>query len=98
QVFLGWRDVPTDHALLGDTALAAEPAMVQAFVGRGPKIADAEAFERKLYVIRKLFERLIWDESGLPNAADCYFTNLSCFTLIYKGMLTPSQLSPYFPD
>jgi glutamate synthase (ferredoxin) len=56
QHLLGWRPVPTNNASVGNTALAAEPAMFQAFIGRGSKIIDDDAFERKLYVIRKRFE------------------------------------------
>src|SRR5262249_38967608 len=56
QTFLGWRPVRTDNSSLGDTAKAVEPLMWHALVGRGPKVADSESFERKLFVIRKRFE------------------------------------------
>jgi len=97
QTVLGWRPVPVDNRALGRTALAAEPHMVQAFVGRSARLADADAFERKLYVIRKRFENAVYG-SDLPRRDAFYFTNLSCYTLVYKGMLTPEQLGPYFPD
>jgi glutamate synthase (ferredoxin) len=48
QFLLGWRDIPTDHSSLGNTAKAAEPFMMQVFVGRNPAIKDDQAFERKL--------------------------------------------------
>ena len=35
QTVLGWRDVPTDNAPLGQTARAAEPVIRQVFIGRG---------------------------------------------------------------
>ena len=50
---LGWRTVPTNNSMLGDTAKSCEPYMRQVFVGRNPALPDAMAFERKLYVIRK---------------------------------------------
>ena len=71
--------------------------MYHAFVGRGPTIADADAFERKLYVIRKRFETEI-EDSGLDDHKFFYFASLSCRTLVYKGMLTPDQLGAYFAD
>jgi glutamate synthase (ferredoxin) len=59
QTVLGWRDVPVDNSSLGKTAVAAEPFMAQVFVGRNPAIKDDAAFERKLYVIRKVAEQKI---------------------------------------
>jgi glutamate synthase (ferredoxin) len=97
QVFLGWRPLKTDNHLLGRSAKAVEPAMFHAFVGRGPKIGDADAFERKLYVIRKRFESVI-ETSGLDDHKFFYFSSLSCRTLVYKGMLTADQLDVYFHD
>jgi glutamate synthase (NADPH/NADH) large chain len=99
QLFLGWRDVPTDAdgADVGPSARAVEPRMLHAFVGRGAGPADDDAFERRLYVIRKRFERAM-ERSGIPDAESCYFASLSSRTLVYKGMLTPMQLGAYFPD
>ncbi|MBV8075147.1 MAG: glutamate synthase subunit alpha, partial [Planctomycetaceae bacterium] len=97
QEMLGWRRVPTDNALLGETARAVEPAIYHAFIGRGPRVADADAFERKLYVIRKRFETEI-ENSGLADRKFFFFASLSCRTLIYKGMLTPHQVGAYFAE
>ena len=97
QTFLGWRALKTDNSLAGRRRRAVEPAMYHALVGRGPAIADADAFERKLYVIRKRFETEI-EESGLNDRQYFYFASLSCRTLVYKGMLTPDQLGAYFAD
>ncbi len=71
--------------------------MFHAFVRKGPRVADGEAFERKLYVIRKRFERAI-AKSGLDDHKFFYFASLSSRTLVYKGMLTPTQLGPYYAD
>ncbi|HET6384218.1 MAG TPA: glutamate synthase large subunit, partial [Armatimonadota bacterium] len=97
QRFLGWRQVPTDNRTLGDTALNVEPCMEHAFVGAGPNITDPDHLERKLYVIRKRFERAI-AETGLSDHRYFYFPSLSCYTIVYKGMLTTEQLDEYFPD
>ncbi|HSM82136.1 MAG TPA: glutamate synthase large subunit, partial [Nodosilinea sp.] len=95
QRVLGWRDVPTDNASLGETAKASEPFMQQVFIGRSPDLADDQAFERKLYIIRKRSHSAIH-----PTGVDPYWyaTSLSCRTVVYKGMLTPEQVGMYFPD
>jgi glutamate synthase (ferredoxin) len=95
QRVLGWRDVPTDNSALGATARASEPFMEQVFIQRGEGLEDELDFERKLYVIRKRSHSAI-----RPAGIDPYWytTSLSCRTLVYKGMLTPEQVGPYFPD
>ena len=95
QQVLGWRDVPTDNASLGATAQASEPFMEQVFIQRSRDVADDQAFERQLYVIRKRSHSAI-----RPTGVDPYWyaTSLSCRTLVYKGMLTPEQVGLYFPD
>ncbi len=97
QHLLGWRRVPTNNYEIGASALVAEPDMYHVFIGRGESIADDDAFERKLYVIRKRFEKAVhrW---AVPDAEQFYFPSLSCRTLVYKGMLTAVQLRGYFPD
>ena len=59
QTLIGWRDVPTDNSSLGKSAVAAEPHMAQVFIGRSANLKDEAAFERKLYVIRKVAEQTI---------------------------------------
>ena len=97
QHLLGWRPVPTDNASLGASALAVEPSMHHVFVGRGLGIETDDDFERRLYVIRKRFEKAV-DRWGIHDAEYFYFPSLSCRTLVYKGMLTATQLREYFPD
>ena len=95
QKFLGWRDVPTDNSMIGNTAKSSEPFMLQAFVGRGEKITDELGFERKLYVIRKRAHNSI-RTGGID--AFWYTSSLSCRTMVYKGMLMPAQVDQYYPD
>jgi glutamate synthase (ferredoxin) len=102
QRLLGWRAVPTDDGLVGPSAVAVEPVFEQIFIARDPALAGADArarFERKLYVIRKRVERAV-DDLELSAAARkaFYVCSLSCNTLIYKGMLTASQIAPMYPD
>jgi len=94
---LGWRTVPTSDASLGDTARASEPIVRQVFIARDPKIKDDMAFERKLYVVRKLAERGI-RYAGIKGGNRFYISSLSYKTVIYKGMLMPEQVDGFYPD
>ena len=98
QTVLGWRDVPTDNSSLGKTAVAAEPFMAQVFVGRNPAIKDEQAFERKLFVIRKVAEQKIRYSGKIPGGQHFYVSSLSARTCIYKGMLMSGQVELYYPD
>ena len=90
QHVLGWRDVPVDPEHCGTAAAAAAPCIRQLFVGAADDVEDQDAFERRLYVIRRVIERV-----ELPGLA---IATLSSRTVVYKGMLTAPQLSQYFPD
>jgi glutamate synthase (ferredoxin) len=98
QTLLGWRDIPTDNASLGNTAKAAEPHMIQVFIGRNPAIKDDLAFERKLYVIRKVAEQRIRYAGKIPGGNWFYVSSLSYKTVVYKGMLMPEQVGKYYAD
>ncbi len=89
QKFLGWRDVPTNNAPIGDSAKAVEPVFKQAFVERAPYFKSVDEFERKLYLIRKRVEK---------TTSEVYFDSFSARTLVYKGMLSAEQIEVYFPD
>src|SRR5436309_5891450 len=95
QIVLGWRMVPTADAGVGGSALAAKPVIQQLFIGAGGVRGDA--FERKLYVIRKRLEHEA-DGMGLTERHAFYFPSLSSRTLIYKGMLIADQIEETFPD
>ncbi|MGB8169865.1 MAG: glutamate synthase subunit alpha, partial [Chthoniobacteraceae bacterium] len=95
QMVLGWRDIPTNNAPLGNTAKSSEPFMQQVFIGRGPGLTDDMAFERKLYVIRKVANNSIRTTKLDPF---WYAASMSCRTLVYKGMLMPEQVPQYYPD
>ncbi len=91
QQLLGWRDIPTRPEEAGSHAQLFAPAMRQLYVGASADLADDQmAFERKLYVIRRLAEQAGGDELVIPS--------FSSRTLVYKGMLTAPQLRRYFPD
>ncbi|MDY3563492.1 glutamate synthase large subunit [Gemmata sp. JC673] len=94
QTVLGWRPVPVVSAAIGWLARTTEPAMEQLLVGRGAG-TPADAFERKLYVIRRRTEH--WAATA-PAGAGFAVTSCSARTIVYKGMLKPDQLEAYFPD
>jgi len=98
QKLLGWRDVPTNNSSLGRTAVAAEPFMAQMFVGRNPAVKDDEAFEQKLFVIRKIAEQRIRYGKSFAGGNWFYVSSLSARTLVYKGMLMSEQVEKYYPD
>src|SRR5215510_3855725 len=97
QAVLGWREVPTDDSPVGPSAQAVEPTFEQVFIARAPGISDAQAFERKLYVIRKRVEHAVRN-SDLADRGSFYLPSLSANTLIYKGMLSADQIETMFPD
>jgi len=94
---LGWRDVPTEAASLGASARAAQPLIRQVFVDRPDRLVEDMAFERKLYVARRLVEKAV-SRSAIPTRGDFYIPSLSCRTIVYKGMLNASQLRVFYPD
>ncbi len=102
QEVLGWRDVPVDDSMIGPTAQKAEPRFRQVFIKRSADLPDGHgndglAFERKLCIIRKQSIRNI-RQSGIEQAGCFYISSLSFKTLIYKGMLSSTQLRPFYLD
>src|SRR6266545_4459732 len=97
QAVLGWRPVPTDDSPIGPSARAVEPRIEQVFIARGAGISDAQAFERKLYVIRKRVEHAV-RTSDIADRGFFYLPSLSANTVIYKGMLSADQIETMFPD
>ena len=97
QRLLGWRDVPVDDSTLGVTAKRTEPFVRQVLVGRGDNCADQDAFERKLFVIRKQIQ-LASKNENVAGLADFYIPSLSSRTLVYKGMLLAWQVGAYYMD
>jgi glutamate synthase domain-containing protein 2/glutamate synthase domain-containing protein 1/glutamate synthase domain-containing protein 3 len=92
QELLGWRDVPVDEQHMGEVAAACAPVIRQLFVGAGTaQRGDQDAFERKLYVIRRISD-LTAEDPGL------YVSSSSSRTINYKGMLISYQLGKFYSD
>jgi glutamate synthase (NADPH) large chain len=94
QKLLGWRTVPVDPSDLGKISRDTQPYIRQVFIEAGKGITDPKAFDRKLYLIRRLIERAATQSGTRP----FYVCSLSCRTLIYKGMFTSPQLQLFYPD
>ncbi|MTD47004.1 glutamate synthase large subunit [Conexibacter sp. W3-3-2] len=91
QIVLGWREVPIDEDHVGVTANQSRPHIAQLFIAAGPGFThDQMAFERKLYVIRRIVE--------IAAGPDFYAPSFSSRTCVYKGMLISDQVRTFFPD
>ncbi len=95
-LFLGRRPVPCDTGCLGGQAAAEQPWIEQAFVGASPGM-DVEKFERTLYLVRRRTENTIRTLSGMKGQQFAV-ASLSARTLVYKGLLTATQLPQFYPD
>ncbi|HVA76799.1 MAG TPA: glutamate synthase large subunit [Candidatus Binataceae bacterium] len=93
----GWRTVPVVASACGEIARRGLPEVRQVFIGPGAGVADQEALERKLYVIRKRAFRAI-DDLGLVGQELFYFCSLSTLTIVYKGQLISHQIPKFYPD
>jgi len=93
---LGWRNVPVDSTQLGDIALASEPNIEQLFVGKTSEISEA-TFKAKLYAARKITEHSI-RKSKISESIYFYVPSLSITTIIYKGIIMPEDIGPYYKD
>ena len=106
------RTVPTNSAVLGSDAAKTEPAIQQWVVcplpvpplGEGPSHESGQSLELRLYLMRKQIERTLQEsltEGALPQRGSgegAYIVSLSSRTMVYKGMLSSTQLRLYYPD
>jgi glutamate synthase (NADPH/NADH) large chain len=97
MTLLGWRDVPTDNATLGESVKPTEPVHQQVFIGRGRKIKGEDEFERRLYILRKSISNAIYTRRE-RRLSGYYPVSISCRTIVYKGMFLADQLNTYYPD
>jgi len=93
---LGWREVPVDSSQLGEIALASEPNIEQLFIGKTNEIDEA-TFKAKLFAARKIAEHKI-RKSKISESKYFYIPSLSITTIIYKGIIMPEDIGPYYKD
>ena len=87
--FLGWREVPTRPDVLGHKAVECMPCIMQAFIKKPSEIEKGLEFDRKLYIVRRIFEQ---------SNDVTYVVSLSSRTIVYKGMFLVGQLRTFFTD
>ena len=95
QRVLGWRDVPVDASRLGWLARRSMPVLRQVYIARRRVVPSA--FERKLFVIRKLVENHVRAEQLDPERR-FHVPSLSSETIVYKGLMLPAQLAHFYQD
>ncbi|MBK8482318.1 MAG: glutamate synthase subunit alpha, partial [Proteobacteria bacterium] len=88
QEVIGWREVPIDTSQIGPLARQVMPAFRQLFIRL--RRLPPSAFERKLYIIRKLAENRVADAGADPDGR-FHIASLSSETLVYKGLLLPER-------
>src|ERR1700676_5319910 len=93
---LGWRDTPCFGSAIGRVARGSQPYIQQIFVGCGA-FTDEDAFERKLYVVRKRAESEM-AVSGIEDASVFHVSSLSCRTIVYKGLLLAPQITNFYKE
>jgi glutamate synthase (NADPH/NADH) large chain len=93
---LGWRDTPVYASSIGRVARGSQPYIQQMFVAC-PAEMDEDAFERKLYVVRKRAENEV-RELGMEDGESFYIPSLSCRTIVYKGLLLASQITNFYRE
>ncbi|MBM3644236.1 MAG: glutamate synthase large subunit [Alphaproteobacteria bacterium] len=101
QKLVGWRDVPVTLDGLGTKVVETMPVIRQAIVGMGPKVADQDAFERKLLAIRKQTQNPLADlakKHKLPGLTQLYMPSFSSRTVVYKGLLLAPQVESFYGD
>ncbi|HVZ84194.1 MAG TPA: glutamate synthase central domain-containing protein, partial [Terracidiphilus sp.] len=80
-----WRPVPVRPEVLGEIADAMRPAIWHLLCTS----EEAEEFNRRLFLVRKQFER-----SGLPG----YVASFSSSTMVYKALCAGRLLAGFYPD
>jgi glutamate synthase (NADPH) large chain len=93
---LGWRDTPVEGSAIGRVARNSQPYIQQLFLGK-PAAMDVDAFERKLYVVRRRAENEITN-SKLEQKGMFYVPSLSARTIIYKGLLLAPQICNFYQE
>lgn len=87
--FLGWREVPVQPGILGKKAADCMPCIMQGFVKRPFDVPRGLDFDRRLYIVRRVFEQ---------SNDSTYVVSLSSRTIVYKGMFLVGQLRLFYND
>ena len=90
---LGWRTPPINYDVLSVRARETAPTIEQVLVTK-PEHLASENYERELYYARRLIEQRLRE----AQISECYIVSFSHRTLIYKGLLAPSELARFYLD
>ena len=82
------REVPVDPSAIGHTARETLPHIRQ-YIFDGSKFESNEAFEIKLFVLRRLIEKSV---------KNLYICSCSSKTIVYKGLLLATQIEGFYKD
>ena len=87
--FLAWRKVPVNPDAVGQKARDCMPAIWQCFIKKPAKVSKGIDFDRKLYIVRRVFEQA---------SSGTYVPSLSSRTIVYKGMFLVHDLRLFYTD
>ncbi len=97
QTLLAWRDVPVSSGTIGEVARSVEPVIRQVFIARSAFVEDDDAFERRLFIIRRRIQNQV-ASLRLKHESFFYICSFSSRTIVYKGLLMAEQISSYYHD
>ena len=101
----GWRPVPLDERALGPQARETQPCIAHLLVAEKPEGGRAHddssansgrRFEERLYLVRKEIEHRLTSAGSLATVT--YIPSFSSRNIVYKGLLSPSQLGVFYRD
>ena len=90
---LGWRVVPVNAGVLGPLAAANQPVIRQIFIGPPSGPANAQLWERRLYLARRVIER-----RAAAAGIELFVCSMSCRTVVYKALLVGTELPGFYAD
>ncbi len=86
---LAWRDVPAAPEALGVLARSTCPRIRQLVVTIPGVCEQPDAFERRLFVLRRCLEKVLQDG---------YFASFSSRSIVYKGLMLATQIDRFYLD
>ncbi len=86
------RDVPIKKNILGHIALDCIPNIYQIFIESKNNTMSDEEFETALLQSRKFIEEIYLNDEKL------YFCSFSAKTIVYKGLMLPSDIENFYID
>ena len=96
---LQWRDTPVDTEVLGEQATESMPELQQLIIP-SQQGQDAKAFEKDLYIARRMIENRVNDEGlGAGHGSESfYIPSMSRDTIVYKGLSLATELGNLYTD